>query len=260
MSVMYKVKPLNRIMLYRNGEEMYLEKSKAERLQRRGLVKIIGAVEHKPVMNIIPPKKNLGITEKFEHGKGLVLPLFVPYVPGNNLGYAYNEAMTTYVKDWVLFIDHDLLLINPHWYDICMAAINSVGHDAGWITCYTNRIGCKYQIAPSIDRKNNDVLYHRKYAKDLYIKNRGSLKDVTDAKGCRFSGFFMLTHKKAWEAAGKFNERCGLFGVDVQYCSNLKTKGYRLYIMQDLYVYHAYFRDSTKKYFQKEGGDVKEKK
>jgi len=260
MSVMYKVKPLNRTMLERNGSEMFLEKSKAERLHRRGLVKILGAVEHKPIVAVRPPKTSYNLIKADnERGNGLALPLIIPYSPGNHLGFAYNEAMAAYVKDWVLFIDHDLLLVNPHWFDICRNAINSLGHEAGWITCYTNRINCKYQIAPDIDKKNDNIRYHREYAKNLYIKNKGSLKDVTDAKNCRFSGFFMLTHKKAWEAAGKFNERCGLFSVDVQYSTALKSRGYRLYVMQDLYVYHAYFRDSSKLYFQKEGSGVKVK-
>ena len=73
------------------------------------------------------------------------LDVRIPYLPNKELGRAYNEAMET-VRSWVMFIDSDVFLrTQPKWYDICMEAIRRVGHDAGFITCVTNRIGCPAQ-------------------------------------------------------------------------------------------------------------------
>jgi len=252
-TVLYKVVPLNSEMIKRSGKEMYLSIDKAQRLAKKGLVRIIGAVEQQPVKIVIEAKRDnkIQLTEPKQHGDGLALPFIIPYMSCGKIGFAYNEAMQMYVKDWVVFADHDILLVNPLWYDICMAAINKYGHEVGWFTCYTNRIKCKFQIAPGINSKTNDIKYHREYAKNLYDTNKGKVKDCTNVKGGKFSGVFILTHKKAWEAVGGFNEHCGFFGVDTNYFSKLKQAGYKLMVMQDLYVYHGYFREVRKPYFTK---------
>lgn len=253
-SIMYKVRALTEDMIRRTGKEFHLDAEKARRLEKKGLVKIICAIESEPRKVVIQAKgdNKIELMEPKKHGEGLAIPLIIPYASCGRIAYAYNEAMQSYVKDWVLFTDHDILLINPLWYDICMNAINKYGHEVGWFTCYTNRIKCKYQIAPGVNSKSDDMKYHRTFAKNLYDKNKGKVKDVTNASGGKFSGLFILTHKEAWERVGGFNENIGFFGVDTYYFSKLKQFGYKLMVLQDLYVYHGYFREVKKPYFTKE--------
>jgi GT2 family glycosyltransferase len=150
-------------------------------------------------------------------------------------------------SEWVLIIDHDILLLNPLWYSICQRAIRE-NPGAGWFTCYTNRIGCKLQRVDGV--QNNDIEAHRILAKHIYDMNRGMVLDCTNRPG-NFSGFFILTRKTAWEKCGKFRED-SFFAVDEDYCQKLRRTGYKVCIMQDLYVFHGYWRETLTPYFSKE--------
>ena len=164
----------------------------------------------------------------------------IPYYEGMQLGYAYNRAMET-VKDWVLFVDHDLMLpLNPNYYAACVNAIRELGHDAGWITCKTNRIACECQLSRPAP-KCNDIMNHMAYAKSLWKEHGNKYTKHNEngkAKGAPFSGFFMLTHKKAWEDVGGFKD--GFLGVDNDYYHKLIQHGYNTYVLEGIYVYHLY--------------------
>jgi len=235
------------------GNELNLEISKAKRLAREGKVRIIpkNVLEfQKTKLQIKSPKRHVlkRFNQEKENITDLEIPAIIPYIPNGMVGRAYNKTMEK-IDDWVIFYDHDVLLgTNPYWYDICFNAIQQIGHIGGWFSCYTNRIGCRLQKAPNVDRKTDDIKYHREYARQLYKNNFGKIKDVTKVRGSRFSGMFILTHKKAWQDAGGFSEN-GFFGVDVRYYTALKHAGYRVFIMQDLYVYHGYFRETLKPFF-----------
>jgi len=158
----------------------------------------------------------------------------IPYFENMQLGRAYNRAMKT-VKDWVLFVDHDLMLpLNPHYYSICKNAINTLGHKAGWITCKTNRIACGSQLESGAPKGDN-IIDHIGYAKNLWKQHKDT---YTLCNGTPFSGFFMLTHKKAWEDVGGFKD--GFLGVDNDYYNKLKENGYGTYVLNGVYVYHLY--------------------
>lgn len=162
----------------------------------------------------------------------------IPYEPGKYLGSAYNRAMET-VKDWALFIDHDVLVrCNPKWYEICQDAIRETGHSAGFITCVTNRISplTTNQFHP-IHPDTDDIITHLKTAKELWDKVGLGLREIPPTTK-PFSGFFLLTHKKAWEDVGGFIE--GFLGVDNDYSVKIESAGYKRYVIGGLYVYHTY--------------------
>jgi GT2 family glycosyltransferase len=217
---------------------LHLERSKANELQRAGKIKImeqeekIHTVENQPAIPI----------------SGIRIPVIIAYAPQQKLGFAYNREMG-HIDEWVIFIDYDVMLLNPHWYDICLNAIQKVGHDAGWITCYTNRIGCKNQALGIDNIDSHDIKYHQLIAKKMYDTKRGKIIDLTPGPG-QLSGMFILTNKKAWKAVGGFKED-GFYGIDNDYSMKLKRAGFRLYLMQDLYVYHSYFR-----FVMKDGREV----
>jgi len=235
------------------GEEINLAEHKANRLSKANKIRILGECssinENKTSKYVEKPRRRRINNKAISLSPGMHIPTVIPYAPEKKIGYAYNNMMEV-IDDWVLFVDHDVwLATNPLWHEISVNAIKTLGHEAGWITCYTNRIGCKFQRAPNIDTKNNDILYHRQYALNLYKKNKGKIKNLTKAPGGRFSGMFILTHKQAWLDAGGFAENMGFFGVDCNYFTKIKRAGYGVYLMQDLYVYHGYFREVLKPYF-----------
>lgn len=165
------------------------------------------------------------------------IQVIVPWGKTNNLGSHYNRLMEK-VDDWVCFLDHDILMLNPNWYHMCLSAIDRVGHTAGWITGVTNAIACPHQLdipAP----KGSNIEVHMRRAKQLYNKH-GNTVTVMDQSTLRlpFSGFMILTHREAWEAAGGFMD--GFLGVDNHYYTSVVKKGYSTYIMPGLYMYHLY--------------------
>ena len=182
-----------------------------------------------------------------------VITVCTPYKPGCQLAKAYNEYMEAATTEWVLMLDHDLFNCNPHWYDCCLSAIEQVGHDAGWITCITNRIGSNSQKAarfmPEDDPppQSHDVTEHITYARKVHQRY-----NTTDGNGLlikagvkripgALSGFFILTSKTAWAKAGGFDEnRKRLMGVDNYYSRAVCKAGYKLYCIVGLYFYHIY--------------------
>jgi len=255
--MMYVCEPLSDMLKKNHGKRLHLPLKKAQGLQKQRHVKILHPISDIKSTKVYETccKNNIGLhTGEFS---GLSIPVMIPFMPDKQIGKAYNEAMENRVKDWVAFIDHDVFLVNPLWHQICVNAIAQVGDKAGWITCLTNRIGCKFQKAPifgkyAMLRKSDDIRFHREYGKALYNRNRGQIKDTTNMKGGRFSGMFILTNRKAWKLAGGFVENAGFFNVDCKYYTAIQNAGLRTYVMQDMYVYHGYFREVLKPFFNEE--------
>lgn len=163
----------------------------------------------------------------------------IPFdVDRGKLGDCYNKAMET-VNDWALFLDHDTFLINPHWYTLCLKAINALGDKAGWISCRTNAIACPHQLCPETQGFRHDLDKHLDYALIREKTYAGKYTDVTSTSK-HLSGLFILTYKKAWKDAGGFMK--GFLGVDNQYHRSLAKAGYKVYVAEDIYCYHGYRR------------------
>lgn len=165
------------------------------------------------------------------------IPIIIPWGEGDNLGGHYNRIMAD-IKDWVCFLDHDILHMNPQWYPMIKSAVKRVGHRAGWITGMTNAIACIHQLSVAAP-KNQNIESHMQWAKKLYNKY-GNQLDLIDPSNVQlpFSGFMILTHRKAWEDAGGF--AAGFLGVDNEYFKAITQKGYNAYVMPGLYMYHIY--------------------
>lgn len=177
----------------------------------------------------------------------------IAYEPGRKLAAAYNRAMQESQCEWVLFLDWDLFNCNPYWYDCCVSAIEQCGDVAGWITCVANRIGSNSQKAKFFMDEDdppplcNTIERHMAYARRMHrryntMDEEGRLvkAHVQRFKGA-LSGFFILTSKTAWKAAGGFNEnRKRLMGVDNHYSRAISQAGYQLWGMPGLYFYHIY--------------------
>lgn len=155
----------------------------------------------------------------------------IPYEPCHNFGRALNRIMER-SYDWVLILDHDIYLCNPNWYEACLSVIQRVGKKAGFITCKTNRSACGLQRCGDAPA-SEDLLDHIAYAKKLW-KASGTEFDRYPG-GVGANGYFMLTHKKAWDDAGRFPLR---FHVDCDFEAAVTKAGYETVIMKGVYVYH----------------------
>lgn len=161
----------------------------------------------------------------------------IAYEPGGKIGQDYNRIMRETAHEWVLFLDHDVLLLHPSWYEVCQEAIRSYPK-AGLFTCYTNNIACKHQKdndAPA----GHDILEHRGRARELWDLHQFG---ATLNRKWLIAGFVMLTSKSAWEKAGGFPED-GFFGVDNEYDRRIRKAGLKTYRLDGLYCYHIRDRE-----------------
>lgn len=163
----------------------------------------------------------------------------IPWEPGKRLGYACNRMFKT-VEDWGLILDWDVTLLNLGWYDTCLRAIEKVGHNAGLISCVTNRIGCPLQKVSGRYPDNDSISLHSVTAHDLSNSNACEIEDVTESS-YKLSGMFFLTRRKVWDEVGGVPDD-KFIGMDNYYHDRVKEAGYRIYVMKDLYVFHNYRR------------------
>jgi len=156
----------------------------------------------------------------------------IAYEPGARIGQDYNRIMRETPHEWVLFLDHDVLLLHPSWYAVCQRAIRD-HPDGGLFTCYTNNIGCKHQKAPGAPT-GDSIRAHRTHARKLWEANGYR---CTENSKHLIGGMFMLTSRTAWRASGGFPED-GFFGVDNWYHRQVMQAGLKCYRIDGLYCYH----------------------
>lgn len=162
------------------------------------------------------------------------IDVVVPWYEGD-LGEAYNRIMRK-ARGWVCFLDHDVMHMHPDWYRILKRAVNSLGKRVGWISGVTNAIGCPVQLSEGAP-PGHDILLHRGHALAAYKRfgeRAVALGDIPE----RLSGFMILTHREAWEEAGRFDS--GFLGVDNLYDEKLRRAGYGRVVLPGLYLYHTY--------------------
>ena len=165
------------------------------------------------------------------------IPVIIPWRTDDNLGKACNDICSQ-IQDWVLLLDHDVLMLNPEWYKISCRAAEKIGHKSGWISGTT---GANFTRSPTqtdhTAPRKHDIIEHIKHAKQAYLKHGENIKKYKG--GTVFSGFMILTHRKAWETVGGFVEGPRL-PVDSQYHYRLIKHGYEAHVLPGLYMYHIH--------------------
>lgn len=172
---------------------------------------------------------------RYKERERVKIDTHIAYRPDMKLGEAYNEILEESQNEWHLFIDHDVLLVNPCWYEILVDIVQNLraeSLDIGLITCVTNRIESNTQ-RDSLAPKGDDISDHANYAKEVYQRYGNTVVDITDTAIA--SGFLMLINRTAWKKVGGF---CKGFGVDRNFSERLAKYGQRIFKLPGLYVYH----------------------
>lgn len=157
-----------------------------------------------------------------------------------NLAKYYNDCcnIVPNQNDWIALWDSDVFLYNTfvNWGEYLQKAINE-NPDIKLFSCITNRIGThKQRLTPNMDN-NVDIVKHYYQAREIY--NNSKYKIDRSAK--TLSGFFMMFKKETWSAVGGFDEsNGGYIGVDTQFSREISNKGWKMGILQGMYVYHYY--------------------
>jgi len=168
----------------------------------------------------------------------------IPYDTNKNLGKYYNDFMKLLPNDddFACFVDGDTIFTTYNYGLILEKTIERYPQ-IGCFTAMTNRVNCKWQIAPGINQDSNDIEYHRKYGNDILNIYDTFCEDVTNKQ--LFSGFLILLNKKTWEKVGGFLEN-GMLGVDNDLHKKLIRHDEKMYLMKGVYLYHWYRNNKNK--------------
>lgn len=158
----------------------------------------------------------------------------IAYEPGGQLGADYNRIFRETQHGWVLLLDHDVLLLNPHWYTIAQECIRA-NPRAGIFTCWTNKIGNPAQRWESAEACGDSLVAHRHLARSIFSDN-GYKSTVIDGSKC--SGMLLLIRAEAWRRVGGF-PGVGMFREDWIFGRKVQAAGFEVRRMDGLYVYHV---------------------
>jgi GT2 family glycosyltransferase len=153
-----------------------------------------------------------------------------------NLGKVYNREMERLPNDddYMIFVDHDAMPTTYDWQNQIESIIEK-NPSIGAFTAKTNRVFCKWQLAP-VDRSSNDIAYHRDQGQAILNKFGTKLRNVTTASP--MSGVVIVLKKSTWKKIGGFKD--GMLGVDNDFHNRLRKKQERLFLMEGIYFYHWY--------------------
>ena len=169
----------------------------------------------------------------------MFIDVYIPYALDGNLAECYNDIMAESLSEWVLIVEHDVFLAcNPHWYEMCVVAVEKAPTNMGLITCVTSsrKIRDLRPQGATFRRPGcDDLNEHVKMAKRNY-KKHGNEIEVHNTK--YMAGFFMLVRKTAWRKVKFEDQGKGVHKVDHAFCKALMEAGYTIGVMKGLYVYH----------------------
>ncbi len=171
----------------------------------------------------------------------------IPFDENNRLAMAYNRALADGISEWVLFLDHDVFLCNPLWYEMCLEVIESLRIDPK-VAC----IGC---VAGGSRHKrtmeqhgppNSQIEDHIEEAKRRYKLYGNLIEEIN----IHVPGFFMLLNRRIAEVI-KFRQiNSSINNIDKDFGTRLMEAGYHIYHMKGLYVYHRRGMKHLKKEFR----------
>jgi hypothetical protein len=162
----------------------------------------------------------------------------VPYSTEKNLGKYYNDFMRVLPNDddFACFVDGDTIFSTPNYGHIIQSVVDE-NPEVKIFTCYTNRIGCKWQVAPGIDTDSNDMKYHRDFGNMMQTIYQTTCEDKTNSE--LLSGVLILLRKDLWKKCGGFTEG-GMLGIDNDIHKKAKKLNEKIYLMKGVYLFHWY--------------------
>jgi len=166
------------------------------------------------------------------------IDVHVAHEPNGRLGVDYNRVVDECQWEWLLIIDHDVILsTNPNWYHLCQAAIRQYP-DTALFTCFCNNMANRTVHVPDgAPMDSHDFVEHHTFAKTVWDKHGYGvtlLTDTTKPPG----GFFMLINKQKAKNVGKFRA-LAQFDEDCYFMWRIWEAGYDIRRIDGLYVYHV---------------------
>lgn len=164
----------------------------------------------------------------------------IPWDDDKNILQSYIHEMKKLKNpdDWCVFIDGDACFTH-NFYGLNIRETIMANEQYSMFTCFTNRVNCKYQLFPDINKTNNDMEYHRNVGYLAFERYGTSVRDITGQQP--LSGVMMAFKKSAWNAVIKtMNNKSGMLQVDNELHRKMKAHGFKVGLMQGIYVFHWY--------------------
>lgn len=171
----------------------------------------------------------------------------IPFDENNRLAEAYNRALQESTTDWVLFLDHDVFLCNPHWYSMCLYVIENLKDVDDHAAC----IGCKCggshhkRTVKQHGPPESDIEKHIAYSKKVYHKYGNMVRQIHE----HAAGYFLLLNRQIATEIGFRQVKNSINNIDQDFGSRLLEAGYHIYEMEGLYIYHRRGMKHLKKEF-----------
>jgi GT2 family glycosyltransferase len=161
----------------------------------------------------------------------------IPYNTNKNIAQSYNESFKGLEKDdYVCFCDGDTIFLDSS-FGFKIQQILDKNPEVEAATCYTNRVGCPFQVYNPKDWWNDDMVYHNEVTMKCWEEHGTDVEDVTDAQ--LMSGHFILIKKSLWDSFGGCTV-FGMLGVDNEIHRKVRDIGSKMYLLKGIYVYHKY--------------------
>lgn len=158
-----------------------------------------------------------------------------PYRTDKNIGKSINEAVKAIDfmgDDWFVLTDHDTLWLLPD----SKAQVERIldGTDFDILGCMTNRIRSAEQLIGGRFNEDDRIGEHIKIAASCQATGGNK---VVSARGVL--GAFMLCFRvSVFMKSGGFHE--GVLNFDSIFCREAIHNGFKVGIMQGVYVWHSY--------------------
>jgi len=161
----------------------------------------------------------------------------IPYNTDKNIGQSYNESFKGLEdNDYVCFCDGDTLFLDSS-YGVKIETILKENPNIEAATCYTNRVGCHWQVYRPENWWSDDMKLHNKVTLDCWDEYGTEIEDVTTNQ--LMSGHFILIKKSLWDKIGGCEIK-GMLGVDNEIHQKVRDSGANMYLLKGIYVYHKY--------------------
>ena len=162
-----------------------------------------------------------------------------------DLGFYYNEIIDKYEgeeynDDWICLLDHDARFLTDKWYPTLESNILEHGQEVKLFTCKTNRVWCPYQKVEHLYTEDRNT-EHKKYALSLERKEDPTKITILDDKSILLSGILMVFPCRT---PVKFREIGECLKVDNYFHLDMMDNGYKVALIDNLYLYHWYRYDT----------------
>lgn len=165
---------------------------------------------------------------------------FTPYALDKNFFREIDSFMNLiHENDWVCILDGDTMFMYSDFGHKIQRFID-LYPDTGLFTCVSNRCHYHCQQSGDIAFSEENIVWHRRYAEQLFNEKGFAVKEVQR----RIAGHMMIIRKGTWSrirnevlsavtAQGK-----QILGVDTKISNAMVRNGLKIRIMEGFYLFH----------------------